>query len=208
MGQSVYRQFSFSGSPLIEYIGCASWSYIRASLGSVSVLGLLLLVALGSTGAWAAEDAANPAAKKFKVLSSGQDALRFSFSDLEPTWTPRTVGDPAVTLYDVSVEGFISSGEPGRVRLPRTGGWVVVPPGTRPEIRPIKEQWLPAGDRPLMVESVPVLIPGSQPWEGSASEIMVLPGAEPPADASIPTAALESLARRGGVSSPGLLYRV
>lgn len=135
------------------------------------------------------------------VESSGREALRFSISGLEPIWTPLTVGDPAVTLYDVSLGGFVSSGEPGHPRLPRTGGWVVVPPGTRPELRIIEEQWEPAGDRPLMVEGVPVIIRGAESWENSASEILVLPSQEPPAEADIPPSALAALASRGRVTA-------
>jgi len=192
MGQSVYRNSSLSGNPFAGPIPCA-------------VLGLLMILSLAPTGVLAAGDASENPAGNFRVLSSGQEALRFSFSNLDPVWISRTVGDPAVTLFDVNVEGFISSGEPGHPRLPRSGGWLVVPPGTRPEVRSIQEQWEPAGDRPLMVETVPVIIPGSNPWESSASEILVLPGEEPPTDARIPLGALESLARRGRVSSSAVV---
>ncbi|MEN8005544.1 MAG: C25 family cysteine peptidase [Candidatus Krumholzibacteriota bacterium] len=167
------------------------------------MLCLLAMASLVPGGVLAAGDSTGNAGGQFKVLSSGPEALRFSFGNLEPVWIPRTVGDPAVTLYDVSMDGFISSGEPGHPRVPRTGGWVVVPPGTRPEVKPLKEQWEPAGDRPLMVEAVPVIIPGGEPWESSASEIFVMPGEEPPADARIPAAAVEALARRGQIPPAG-----
>jgi len=52
-----------------------------------------------------------------------------------------------------------------------------------------------------MVEGVPVIIRGAESWENAASEILVLPGQEPPAEANIPPAALEALASRGRASS-------
>ncbi len=135
-----------------------------------------------------------------KLESSTPDAVSFSLELPAPVWTARTVGDPALTLYDVSLAGFVPSGEPGQPRLPRTGGWILVPPGTRPQLKTVGESWDAAGGRPLMVESVPVIIRGAETWENSASEILVLPGQEPPVDADIPPAALESLKARGRAS--------
>ena len=198
MGQSVYRRTRCAmTSGILSGTLSGAWFGLRTTV----VLSLLALAALGPMRVFAAEDSVGNSAEHFKVLSSGQEALRFSFSNLEPIWIPRTVGDPAVTLFDVRMDGFISYGEPGHPRLPRTGGWVFVPPGTRPEIKSIQEKWVQAGDRPLMVEAVPVIIPGSDPGIGSASEIFVMPGEEPPADARIPLEAQESLARRGRVTS-------
>ncbi len=165
------------------------------------LLGLLVLGFPLAPAVAAAADAAENGAAWISDISSGPDALRFSVKGLDPVWTPRTVGDPPVTLYEVSMAGFVSSGEPGHPSLPRNGGWVVVPPGTRPELRTIEERWMPAGDRPLMLSSVPVIIQGAESWDNSASEILVLPGEEPPTDAVIPATALEALARRGRASA-------
>lgn len=136
------------------------------------------------------------------VEASNHDALRLSVEGLAPVWKSRTVERAGVDLFDVGFEGFVSSGEAGQPRLPRTGGWVLVPPGTRPVLKVVREQWVSAGDRPLMVEMVPVMIGGDTPGESSTSEILVLPGEDAPADADIPQHALESLARRGQ-ASPG-----
>jgi len=154
---------------------------------------LILVLGLGAGTAQGAVFSGNPV----QVVASGPDALRFSVEDLVPVWTPAEIGAVGGTYFDVSLPGFVSSGEPGQVRVPRAGGWVLVPPGTRPVMRVVSEQWGPVGDRPLMVESVPVIIEGAEPWENFASEILVLPGQEPPADANIPSEALESLGRRG-----------
>ena len=195
MNGFVYRQTSLVCNYPFPSLNPHIW---RGILLGLLVLGLSLPGAVS-----AAADAVGNGATGLSVVSSGPDALRFSVRGLEPVWTPRTIGDPEVTLYEVSLAGFVSSSEPGHPNLPRTGGWVVVPPGTRAELRIIEEMWEPAGDRPLMVSSVPVIIQGAESWENSVSEILVLPGKNPPADAVIPAAALKALARRGGASSPG-----
>ena len=191
MGGSVYRL-----TALARNVSLASIIW-RGGLFGFLVMGLFL-----PTVGFSAESSPAKNVAGVSLLSSGPEALRFSLSGLEPVWTPRTVGDPAVTLYDVNLGGFVPSGEPGHPRLPRTGGWVVVPPGTRPELKVIQEQWNPAGDRPLMVEGVPVIILGAESWENSASEILVLPGQEPPADVMIPPHGMDALARRGSASGP------
>jgi hypothetical protein len=137
----------------------------------------------------------------FLVESSSRDGVKFSVTGLEARWTPRTVDSAGTTLYEVSFGGFQSSGDPGHPSLPRAGGWLVVPPGTRPELKIVREQWNTAQDRPLMVGMVPIIIQGSETWENSAAEILVLPGQEPPAEALIPEPAREALARRGSGSS-------
>ena len=172
------------------------WSIRRLIFLGLFALGLSLPAAVS-----VAADAPGNGAAGISVVASGPDALRFSVLGLEPVWTPRIIGDPAVTLYEVSMGGFVTSGAPGHPLLPRTGGWVVVPPGTRPELKIIEEQWKPAGDRPLMVAGVPVIIQGAESRENFASEILVLPGEDPPPGAAIPAGALEALARRGRASA-------
>ncbi len=189
MGVSVYRLLSLVGRCQPRCMNSIPWR-----------IGWVWLLVLGLGLPASVSVAAEPAG--ISVVSSGPEALRFSVAGLEPVWSPHTVGDPAVTMFAVGLGGFVSSGEPGHPRLPRTGGWVVVPPGTRPELRIIAEDWQASPGHLLMVESVPVIIQGAESWENSASEILVLPHEAPPADAAIPPAALESLARRGLASGP------
>jgi len=192
MGGSVYRMTLLAGNHCSRDL--------MPTMRRVVLMGFLVLGMFLQEAVFAASDSNQKETTGFSVVSSGPNAVRFSVSGLDPVWTPRVMSEPAVTMYDLSVGGFVSSGEPGHPRMPRTGGWVVVPPGTRPELRVIKERWNPAGERFLMVESVPVIIQGVESWENSASEILVLPGEEPPSDALIPPAAHEALSRRGQAS--------
>jgi hypothetical protein len=189
MGGFVYRLSSMARRHISQSLVPEIWR--------IPLVGFLLLGPVLPVTVSLAADSEGQGMAGVSVVSSGPEALRFTVSGLEPVWTPLTVGNPSVTLYEVRMGGFVSSGEPGHPRLPRTGGWVVVPPGTRPELRPIEEQWNSTGARNLMVESVPVIIQGTESWENSASEILVLPHENPPADALLPPAAQEALARRG-----------
>jgi hypothetical protein len=165
------------------------------------LVGVVVLVGLLAFATGAAHAEAGSPQERLAIEASNRDAVRFSISGLEPVWSTRQVGPAGATLFDVSIAGFVSSGEAGHPSLPRTGGWVLVPPGTRPELKVLREQWTPVSERPLMVGMVPVIIEGSEPWENSAAEILIMPGEQPPADAPIPETALEALGRRGAGST-------
>ena len=170
---------------------------VRTLLLAVSA-GVFLSLAIGAA-AQVVQTAAP--AGGVRVEASGPDGVRFAVSDLEPSWSEVSLRGGTVTRYDVSIDGFIIAGEAGGFRVPGTGGWVVVPPGTRPVLKVVQEQWQPVASLPLMVESVPVIIPGAESWENSATEILVLPGEDPPADAEIPEHARRALLRRGAVGN-------
>ncbi len=134
-----------------------------------------------------------------QVSTSDQQQLRFSLDKLSHRWVPREfpgeLSGQGLSLFDLQMDGFITAGDPGRPRVPQTGGWIVVPPGTRPELKILSENWADAAGRALMVQGVPVLVPGEDDMPGTASEILVLPGQDIPADAPIPTAIREKLGR-------------
>ena len=141
--------------------------------------GLLLLAA---PFGFAAEN--NTTTRPHDILvaeSSDSDHLVLSANDLVFTWQEHSLRGDQVRLYEAGSRGFTSLGEPGLPTLPRSGGWILVPPGTQPRLKVTQESWQPAGQRRLMVTPVPV--PEGDPIDGplSISEILILPGETPPA---------------------------
>ncbi len=172
----------------------------RAALCCVLAGGLLIaLPAVAATGERPQSTAVGPLA----VRGSGPDAVRFGVDAMAPRWVARDVPGAGETLYDVDLPGFGTAGAPGAYRTPRAGAWVLVPPGTRPELRVLSENWQPAGDRRLMVQPVPVVLPGDEPGQTSVTEIIVLPGQDLPAGAEAPVRAREAFAKRGGIAAAG-----
>jgi hypothetical protein len=168
----------------------------RIALGTaclILLVGVLPLAALAASEATGQSESGRP--DGIDVLLSNREAVRFSVEGLTVQWRHMDLLDGAMTLYDPSVSGFSTMGDPAGPRTPRTGGWLLVPPGTRPELVTLKEDWQDAGGRPLMVQPVPVILPGEEPGLGSTSEILVLPGQDVPTDAPIPGHALRSMQR-------------
>lgn len=130
-----------------------------------------------------------------EVQASSREAVRFGIEGLEMQWGTVPLRDGSLTLFDPALDGFSTVGEPAGPRTPRTGGWLVVPPGTRAELVVLREAWQDAGARPLMVQPVPVIIPTEEPGLGTTSEILVLPGEQVPADAPVPDHVRQQLAR-------------
>ncbi len=155
--------------------------------------GLVVLVLLGAgsqmagTSAARAADGPSPTSRpdRVEVQASNRDHIRFSVDGLDVQWREVSLQDGAVTLFDPVLPGFVTVGDPARPRTPRAGGWLVVPPGTRPELVTVREDWQDAGGHPLLVQGVPVVVPGEEPGMGTTGEILVLPGQEIPADAVI-----------------------
>lgn len=155
--------------------------YLRRGPESAFHLFLVLFVALASLSFQPA------VAKEFlEVQRSDSEVLRFSVSELDFRWREVSLQDGASVFFDPSVAGFSTVGLPAGPRSPRSGGWLVIPPGTRPELVVINENWQDAGSRRLMVQGVPIILQGEEPGMGSTSEIMVLPGQEIPTDAPVP----------------------
>jgi hypothetical protein len=134
-----------------------------------------------------------------QVEQSNSEALRFSVSDLDLQWNQRSLRDGAVQLQDPSLSGFPTVGEHGGPRVPRTGGWLLIPPGTSPELVTLDEKWRSEPGMRLMVESVPVVLPAEEPGLGSVSEILVLPGEAIPANALVPDDVRRDMAKASRV---------
>lgn len=145
--------------------------------------------------------AAVQASLPLKVLEDDTRHLRLQVTDLETSWREVNLADKGVLLFDPRVTGLVTSGEPGHVRTPRRGGWLLVPPGTSPRVKVEQENWTSAGLRPLLVQPVPVLVQGPTPDFQHSSEILVLPDEDLPADAPVPDAVREIVRERGKAAS-------
>ncbi len=111
-----------------------------------------------------------------KLVQSNSQGVKLSVDDLSITWQELSLKDGSVVLFKPMVAGFPVSGEPGKVGAPSRGGWLLVPPGTTPEITSNQENWESAGNRPLMVQPVPSAIESENSDFISMSETLVLPG--------------------------------
>lgn len=117
------------------------------------------------------------------VTDSGPEAIVVAVSGLQPVWRELPSGDGSPSRWLLAVDGFISGGAPGTPRVPSSGGWLVVPPGTRPRLQIVAEIWQPAGLRPLAIETMPVQVPGLGDEPASLVEMTILPGQPLPAGA-------------------------
>ncbi len=161
----------------------------RRSLSALLLVGLYAL----SSGA----EAFGATSTELQVQSSTREGVRFSLSGLQAVWRPVPVRNGALTLYDLQLTGFSSGGPVGSPRIPTRGGWLVVPPGTRPEVRPISEQWIPAAGQALTIEMTPVIQRGAENYDTGVSEILVLPGESVPDGYEVTAGALAALNKRG-----------
>jgi len=121
-----------------------------------------LVLALGAATATAIPDPT--------VLASTRDEVRFSLEVPAVAWRTAVGADPTEAMWDAVVPGFVTSGRPGSVRLPRGGGWLVIPPGTSPRLEVVREDWRALEARRLAREPVPVLrgeADSGEYWEDS-----------------------------------------
>jgi hypothetical protein len=129
-------------------------------------------------------------ARAERVDRSDETGIRFELADLAVTWQRHRLRDGTLELDEPRIGGFVNAGVPGRPRLPRRGGWLVVPPGHRAELHVIAESWQDAGGRRLMVEATPVLLPDPESDGAIAGTQLLLPGETPRAGAVIPPVVL------------------
>ncbi len=139
------------------------------------------------------------------VLESDSRHLSLNLEELSIDWREIELRDGAMLLFDPSAKRMITSGVPGGVRSPFSGGWLLVPPGTSPRIASREENWISAQNRPLMVQAIPVLTKDENADLVSMSELLVLPGEPIPADAPIPMKVRDELGTRfNGLSGSAL----
>ncbi|MGD9547555.1 MAG: C25 family cysteine peptidase [Candidatus Krumholzibacteriia bacterium] len=151
---------------------------------------VLLLLAALCAGTGGAQAASGPLA----VTAEGPDGVTIETGDLPGRWVARDFPGAAAAFFDYVVPGFSNLGEPGGPRTPRAGAWLVVPPGTRPVIEVVSERWESGEGRSLMVEPVPIILPGADPQGRFVSEVLVAPGQALPAGVDIPADAREAFA--------------
>jgi hypothetical protein len=166
---------------------------VRGWYAAGLTFGWALLVALLFAGALGGEARAADARPE-KLVRSDAEAVRFSIDAMVASWSEYPLRGGTRVRHDLRIEGFTTYGAPGRPRLPRQGGWLLVPPGTRPELRVIAERWEDAGARPLMVGSTPVLVRDPATGEVIATSQLLLPGEQPRGGGEIPAVALQTQA--------------
>ncbi len=132
-----------------------------------------------------------------QVKSSSREAVRFSLDGLAATWQAVTQREGDVTRYRVELTGFATAGAIGAPEVPMSGGWLLVPPGTRPEVRVVNEQWEPAGGRALTITPTPVIRRGTESFDTGVENIVILPGEVIPNGYDVPSEARAALAKRG-----------
>ena len=171
-----------------------SRGHVRGGRAVSSLLLVLALAVAGMAGTAAAAPGTGP--EGLSVLSADVTGIRLSAGPLEAIWRPREVPGADAPYQDLEIPGFSTLGEPGAPRTPRQGAWILVPPGTRPMVEVVKEQWEDAGGRMLMPEAVPVILPGPDDDARFVSEILVPYGQDLPEGVDIPPAAREAFAKR------------
>lgn len=128
------------------------------------------------------------------VTVSSAQQVQFTLELPEPTWHPAPAAEPADTAWDARLPGFVTSGRPGQPRLPRQGGWLVVPPGTVPRLDVVREQWRPLDGRRIALEAIPVMHEEPEAGRWSERPMLPRPDGQLPED-RIPAAVLADLGR-------------
>lgn len=139
-------------------------------------------------------DAPRAAAPGLTVETDTAQEVRFSFEVPAIAWRQVAVGDAGAPRWEAAIAGFTTAGSPGQARLPREGGWLVVPPSTRPQLEVVQESWQTMEPRPVAVAPIPVLRGDPLSEDVSVGEIVPKPGEDLPLG-SIPEGVREEMAR-------------
>ena len=166
----------------------------------IRVVAVLLATAVAAPGVVSAS--VNPS-----VITSSREELRFGLELPDVTWRTGVAADPAETVWDATLPGFAVSGKPGGVRLPRAGGWLVVPPGTVPRLEVVREDWQPLDGRALAVAPIPVWRGDAERDELSETWVFPQPGEPLPADL-VDEAVLEDMRRTDPAVQAGPAVRL
>jgi hypothetical protein len=114
-----------------------------------------------------------------RIERSDAEVLRFSLTGLEADWRAHTLREGQLILQEPAIGGFQTFGTPQQPVLPQRSGWILLPPGTRPELRVVREDWEDLSPRRLLVGQTPVMILDPEGEEAIASEELLLPGESP-----------------------------
>jgi len=144
----------------------------------------LLLVALPSMVA---------AGTPLQVTRSDAQVLRVEARGLEPSWHGTADG----AHFDLRLSGLTTDGPLGGWRVPSYSRWILVPPGTRPQLVVVDEDWQGGDGRRLDYETLPATRPGRDVDDQGFLDVKVEPGSEVPADLVVAPRVLAE--RRRGV---------
>ncbi|MCP4574329.1 MAG: hypothetical protein GY838_18390 [bacterium] len=150
----------------------------------VLVLAALLLVTLTGIAR---------AGTPLQAIRSDAQGLRLEARDLEPSWRATADG----TRFDLSLTGMTTGGPLGGWRVPSAGRWILVPPGTRPRLVVVTEDWRAAGGRRLDYETVPATRPGRDVDSQGFLDVKLEPGSEVPTDLQLARPVREERSRGG-----------
>lgn len=139
-------------------------------------------------------DAPRPAASGPLIEVDTAQELRFSLDLPAIDWQPAPAGPDGQPRWEARLEGYASAGLPAQPRVPRDGGFLLVPPGMRPQLEVVREAWETIVPRLLVVTPVPVLQGNPLGDEVFAGEFTPRPGEPLPLDA-IPESVQEDLLR-------------
>ena len=67
--------------------------------------------------------------------------LRFSLDIPAVDWRPAAPGPDGQPRWEALLEGYATTGSPAKPRVPRDGGFLLVPPAMRPVLEVVHENW-------------------------------------------------------------------
>ncbi len=147
------------------------------------------------------------AAGPLRVESSDRSAVRLSLETGDIEWRTHELRGGALALAEPRIEGFAATGEPAAPMVPVAGGWLVVPPGTRPVLHTVSTRWDMLDGRRLMVAPTPVLRPARDGLAAEPVDEILLPGERSRIDPALDVEALKVLRPRRDVVSLGEVVR-
>ncbi len=153
----------------------------------------LALALVPVAAAWPA--AAFEGVGPLQTVRSDASGLEVQLTDLQASWQMRS--DGRAVLH---APGFVASGAFGAPQVPTASAWILVPPGTRPELVVTSETWGDAGGRALA--TVPVPVEQSGPDGPELLEIDLVPGTALPAGVT-PTPAARAALDKGFAARTG-----
>lgn len=132
-------------------------------------LAVTLLLSICSLSALAA-------AEPLRVVDSSSSSLRVTVRPAAPTWREFEYRDGRTILNLPGMEGFALSGTPGTPQTLVAAQWLVVPPGTRAELKIVKAVWRDLTPRRIAPVPMPVFYATDNPDLPILGEELVLAG--------------------------------
>ncbi|MEZ4386497.1 MAG: C25 family cysteine peptidase [Candidatus Krumholzibacteriia bacterium] len=142
-----------------------------------------------------------------QLESSSRDAVEFSLRLDAPGWQRGLSGRAGEVAWEAQLPGFVNTASPAQVRLPRRSLSLLVPPGTRPQLEVLSEEWRSLDGRWLAVEPVATMV--VDPETGEGWEQPWVPGAGVPLPTErVPRSVLEDYRNPDRVATSGPAVRL